>query len=134
MVRGTLPDGILQNVFLVVDRDSVHSVLNGPKNGVVCEDTWVWAVDPEYRNHRQDDQDTAQEEREAFYPGYMRVRLQQLASNFYEARRPDKGNMVPLKTLWACAQKSHERAFVSVREEDFQKWVPNRDVGSCLRQ
>lgn len=120
-VRDALPEGILQNVFLVVDRDSVHSVLKG---GNVCDDMWVWAVDPEYR-----DQATMQEQ-EAAYPGYVRVRLQQLVNNFYVARRSDT---VPLETLWACAQKSYETAFVSVREEDFQKWVPNRDVGSCLR-
>ncbi|WQF83715.1 hypothetical protein CDEST_08729 [Colletotrichum destructivum] len=140
-VRGeALPEGILQNVFLVVDRDSVHSVLNGSKGGNVCDDMWVWAVDPEYHDDDDDDdkqgvQDTVQEQDEAAYPGYVRVRLQQLVNNFYVVRRPDEGNMVvPLETLWACAQKSYQRAFVSVREEDFQKWVPNRDVGSCLRQ
>lgn len=131
--RGTLPEGILQNVVLVVDRESVHSVLNGPKGGNVCDDMWVWAVDPEYCDDRQEGQDTVQEQ-EAAYPGYVRVRLQQLVSNFYVARQSDEGNIVPLETLWACAQKSYQRAFVSVREEDFQKWVPNRDVGSCLRQ
>lgn len=50
MVRDALPEGILQNVFLVVDRDSVHSVLSGPKGGKVCDDMWVWAVDPEFRD------------------------------------------------------------------------------------
>ncbi|GKT84371.1 hypothetical protein Ct61P_02221 [Colletotrichum tofieldiae] len=96
---------------------------------------WVWAVDPEYRDDTQEGQDTAQEQEAAAYPGYVRVRLQQLVNNFYVARRPDEdNNTVPLETLWACAQKSYQRAFVSVREEDFQKWVPNRDVGSCLRQ
>ncbi|GKT58292.1 hypothetical protein ColTof4_12222 [Colletotrichum tofieldiae] len=134
-VRDALPEGILKNVFLVVDRDSVHSVLNGPEGGNVCDDMWVWAVDPEYRDDTQEGQDTAQEQEAAAYPGYVRVRLQQLVNNFYVARRPDEdNNTVPLETLWACAQKSYQRAFVSVREEDFQKWVPNRDVGSCLRQ
>ncbi|KAL0935489.1 uncharacterized protein CTRU02_210080 [Colletotrichum truncatum] len=138
-VRDGLPEGILHNVFLVVDRDSVHSVLSGPKGGNVCDDMWVWAVDPEYHDDKQEGQDTVQdqEDREAAaYPGYVRVRLQQLVNNFYEARRSDtnNSNMVPLETLWKYAQKSYQRAFVSVREEDFQKWVPNRDVGSCLRQ
>ncbi|WYZ43572.1 hypothetical protein EsH8_VII_000008 [Colletotrichum jinshuiense] len=132
-VRDALPEGILQNVFLVVNRDSVHSVVNGPKGGNVCDDMWVWAVDPEYLNDKEEGQDTVQEQ-EAAYPGYVRVRLQQVVNNFYVARRSDEGNMVPLETLWACAQKSYQRAFVSMREEDFQKWVPNRDVGSCLRQ
>ncbi|KAK9777718.1 hypothetical protein SCAR479_05766 [Seiridium cardinale] len=132
-VGDALPEGILQSVFLVVDRDSVHSVLHGLKGGNVCDDMWVWAVDPEYRDDKQEGQDTVQEQ-EAAYPGYMRVRLQQLVKNFYVARRSDEGNMVPLETLWACAQKSYQRAFVSAQEEDFQKWVPNRDVGSCLRQ
>lgn len=132
-VREALPEGILPNVFLVVDRDSVHSVLHGPKGGNVRDDMWVWAVDPEYPG--DDKQEARQDtEQEAVYPGYLRVRLQQLVNNFYAARRPDEGNMVPLETLWACAQRSYQRAFVSVREEDFQKWVPNRDVGSCLRQ
>lgn len=132
-VRESLPEGILQNVFLVMDRDSVHSVLHGPKGGHVCDDMWVWAVDPEYPG--DDKQEARQDtEQEAAYPGYLRVRLQQLVNNFYAARRPDQGNTVPLETLWACAQESYQGAFVSVREEDFQKWVPNRDVGSCLRQ
>ncbi|GJC96706.1 hypothetical protein CH63R_08005 [Colletotrichum higginsianum IMI 349063] len=122
----------------MVDRDFVHSVLNGSKEGNVCDDMWVWAVDPEYHDDdddKQEGQDTAQEQDGAAYPGHVRVRLQQLVNNFYVVRRPDQGNVVvPLETLWACAQKSHQRAFVSVREEDFQKWVLNRDVGSCLRQ
>lgn len=134
--REALPEGILPNVFLVVDRDSVHSVLHGPKGGHVCDDMWVWAVDPEYRDDdKQEGQDTVQQEQEAAaYPGYVRVRVQQLVNNFYAARRSDQGNTVPLETLWACAQRSYQRAFVSVQEDDFQKWVPNRDVGSCLRQ
>ncbi|KAK1565891.1 uncharacterized protein LY79DRAFT_129667 [Colletotrichum navitas] len=98
---------------------------------------WVWAMDPEYqyRDGKQEGgQDVMQEQEPAAYPGYMRVRLQQLVNNFYAARQPDRGNViVPLETLWACAQKSYERAFVSVREEDFQKWVGARDV-PCLRK
>ncbi|KAK2011613.1 hypothetical protein LZ32DRAFT_618939 [Colletotrichum eremochloae] len=135
-VRDTLPEGILRNVFLVVDQDSVHSVLYGKMGGSVCDDMWVWAVDPDYqyRDDKQEIQNPVQDQETATYPGYLRVRLQQLVNNFYAARHSDDGeNIVPLETLWACAQKSYERAFVSVREEDFQKWVPTRDVGSCLR-
>ncbi|KAK2021616.1 hypothetical protein LX32DRAFT_241983 [Colletotrichum zoysiae] len=127
-VRDALPEGILRNVFLVADRDSVHSVLHGARGGGFVDDMWAWAVDPEHR-HRDGDE---QEREPAAYPGYMRVRLQQLVNNFYAARQGSE--MVPLETLWACAQRSYERAFVSVREEDFQKWVGTRDVGSCLRQ
>lgn len=104
----------------MVDRDSVNSVFNGPKGGNVCDGMWGWAVDPEYLDGKQDGQNTVQEQ-ETADPGYVQLRLQQLVNNFYVARHSDEGNMVPLEALWACAQKSYQKAFVSVREQEFQK-------------
>ena len=42
---GGPPDGILRNVFLVIDKESFDSVLS--KSGNV-DDMWVWAVDVDY--------------------------------------------------------------------------------------
>lgn len=43
---GGLLDGILRNVFLVIDHDCVNSVLSGAGS---VDDMWVWAVDPDYK-------------------------------------------------------------------------------------
>ncbi|KAK8063613.1 hypothetical protein PG996_008265 [Apiospora saccharicola] len=76
---------------------------------------WVWAIDPEQCDDKQEGYDTVQEQ-EAASPGYMRARLQQLVGSFYVARRSDDGNMVVLETLWVCVQNSYQKAFVSLRE------------------
>lgn len=134
--RGGLQDGLLQNVFLVVDKSSAGSVLFGP--GFV-DDMWVWANDPDH-----DDANDASAAAAATtegsnstgtrssYKGFMRVRVQQLVNNFYDARRFHEDNYSMAK-LWEAAQKSKNQAFVSVKDDEARSWTMDRFVGSAMR-
>jgi uncharacterized pyridoxamine 5'-phosphate oxidase family protein len=118
-----LQDGILRNVFLVIDQQCVESLLSPWMPGV--DDAWVYAVDPDYLQHTTD---AAADE----YRGYMRVRLQQLVNNFFDARRFHE-NEFSMEELWRVAQSSRHCAFVSVKEEERKLWTTSRLVGSALR-
>ena len=122
---GGLSDGVLQNVFLVADRDSVDSVLS--KSGNV-DDMWIWAVDPDYDVHATTSSKSDQKDE---YEGCLRVRLQQLVNNFFEVRRFHEE--YSMKNLWEAAQKSKNQAFVSTRDEESGQWTMSRDVGSVVR-
>ncbi|KAL2874111.1 hypothetical protein SGCOL_010699 [Colletotrichum sp. CLE4] len=129
---GGLEDGILQNVFLVVDKQSVGSVLGA--QGLV-DDMWVWAIDPDY-----DDADElstpidgpSSPETSGRYRGFMRVRLQQLVNNFFNVRRFRQREFA-MKELWEAAQKSKHQAFVSLRDDEARSWSIDRFVGSAMR-
>ncbi|KAK5797551.1 hypothetical protein VI817_003842 [Penicillium citrinum] len=68
-----LIEGILQNVFLYLDRNAAESVT---KNHF-ANDFWIWTVDPEYEEDGED---------QSGYKGYLYIRLQQFIHNFYIAR------------------------------------------------
>lgn len=116
--HGVLPDGILRNVFLYIDSDSVDSVMSPP---AWVDDMWVWAIDPDYEAPATSDK----------YQGYLRVRLQQIVNNFFESRR-FYADQFSVEDLWKAAQTKNSM-FVSVKEEEAGLWEPGRDVGSCLR-
>ncbi|KAG7051913.1 hypothetical protein JMJ77_0002526 [Colletotrichum scovillei] len=127
-----LEGGILHNVFLMVDMPSVKSVLGA--QGLV-DDMWVWAVDPDY-NDAVETFTTIDEPRQSETPGryrgFMRVRLQQLVNNFFDARRFHE-RKYSMKELWEAAQKSKHKAFVSVRDTDARSWSIDRFVGGAMR-
>lgn len=137
--RGGLQDGILQNVFLIVDKSSAGSVLSG--HGLV-DDMWVWAADPDYDDAKDASaavtaaaaatEGSMSAETHRCYKGFMRVRLQQLINNFYDARRFHE-NDCPMPKLWEAAQKSKHRAFVSLKDDEARSWSIDRFVGSAMR-
>ncbi|KAE8365076.1 hypothetical protein BDV27DRAFT_157272 [Aspergillus caelatus] len=105
-------EGILQNVFLYLDRESAESVLFswGRVDGMR-----IWAVDPDY----EPSDDTANG-----YQGYLRVRLQQLVDNFYTARRWH-ANESSMEDLWRAAQKDPKNgAFISIKDEELFRTEP----------
>ncbi|KAK7739753.1 hypothetical protein SLS53_005723 [Cytospora paraplurivora] len=151
--RGGLLDGILQNVFLVVDKFSAGTVYSEsvyPGQGIsgygLVDDIWLWAVDPEY------DYDDAANDAPAAaaatttiegpttstgtprsrYRGFMRVRLQQIVNNFYDARRFHESDY-PMEKIWEAAQKSMHQAFVSLRDDEARSWSQDRFIGSAMR-
>ncbi|ROW08791.1 hypothetical protein VMCG_02979 [Cytospora schulzeri] len=132
---GGLEAGILQNVFLVVDKCSAGSVLSGP--GLV-DDMWVWAVDPDYDDANDASATAAttegstSTETPSNYRGFMRVRLQQTVNKFYDARR-FHGDDYPMTRLWEAAQKSKHHAFVSPKDDEARSWSMDRFVGSLMR-
>lgn len=142
--RGGLEDGILQNVFLVIDRPCVESLF---KPGIV-DDMWVWAIDPDYdaadtittaaatattaATTATERSTSTERTSESRYEGFMRVRLQQLANNFYDARRFHEDEH-PMSALWEAAQKSKNQAFVSLKEEEAREWIMDRFIGSVMR-
>ncbi|KAG9594378.1 hypothetical protein KCU77_g12454, partial [Aureobasidium melanogenum] len=124
--RNELQDGILRNVFLVINQQCVDSLFSPTAN---VDDMWVYAVDPDYI---QPTHTAAVETQSNQYRGYLHVRLQQLVNHFFDARR-FHADEFPMQTLWRAAQASRNRAFVSVKESEQQLWTFNRFVGSALR-
>ncbi|KAH0366070.1 hypothetical protein KCU65_g5625, partial [Aureobasidium melanogenum] len=124
--RNELRDGILRNVFLVIDQQCVDSLFSQTAN---VDDMWVYAVDPDYT---QPTGTAALETSPSEYRGYLRVRLQQLVSNFFDARR-FHADEFSMEALWRAAQASRNQTFVSVKESEQQLWIFNRFVGSALR-
>ncbi|KAF7536360.1 hypothetical protein G7054_g4611 [Neopestalotiopsis clavispora] len=141
-------DNLLRNVFLVVDRDAANAHLSKwpmtivreaepgrpamfSQAGVGVDDAWVWAVDPDFEPENAPVPDE-REDRSERYQGYLRVRMQQLVKNFYEARRwhADK---FPMEALWKAAQISRNQLFVSVNEDEAKQWTLSRDTGSAMR-
>jgi hypothetical protein len=108
-----LQDGILRNVFLVIDQQCVNSLLSRTADP---DDAWVYAVDPDYLQSTDAANDETQPNG---YQGYMRVRVQQLVNNFFDARRFHEDEF-PMQALWRAAQPSRLQAFVSVKETEQQ--------------
>lgn len=117
-----LEQGVLENVFLVITQACVDSVLSSAS----VDDMWVWAVDPDFEAPAE------QRLTESRYNGCLRVRLQQLVHNFFDARRFHEGEH-SLEQLWRAAQGSKNQAFVSLKSEEAGLWTMSRDVGSALR-
>ncbi|KAL7624411.1 hypothetical protein AAE478_005975 [Parahypoxylon ruwenzoriense] len=107
--RGGLLDGILRNVVLVIDQDSVDSVMlrKGDVNGM-----WVWALDPDYDSEPS----SLEDDHGVEYRGYLRVQLKQLVNNFFEARRFHEDEY-PMKKLWEAARGCKNQAFISAKDE-----------------
>jgi hypothetical protein len=141
-------DNLLRDVFLVVDRDAANAHLSKwpmtivreaepgrparfSQAGAGVDDAWVWAVDPDFEPENAPVPDE-REDRSERYQGYLRVRMQQLVKNFYEARRwhADK---FPMEALWKAAQISRNQLFVSVNEDEAKQWTLSRDTGSAMR-
>lgn len=144
-----IDDNLLQNVFLVTDRDAANSHLSKwPRTcvreaqpgrpalftvpGAGVDDAWVWAVDPDFEPDEDESlPDQGGEGGSERYQGYMRVRMQQLVKNFYEARRWHSDKL-PMRALWEAAQVSKNQLFVSVNEDEAKQWKLSRDTGSAL--
>lgn len=117
-----LEDGLLTNVFLLITQPCIDSVLEG-----YVDNAWIWAIDPDCELSSS----TPNQSGKGF-PGYLRVRVQQLVNNFFEARR-FRAHDVSMEQLWKAAQKSKNQAFVSLRDDEVGLWKMNRDVGSAMR-
>ncbi|CZT25852.1 uncharacterized protein RCC_11521 [Ramularia collo-cygni] len=124
--RNGIHSGLLQNVFLVIDQDAMDSIMG---NSPFADQAWVWAIDPDYVGH------VASMTRNGLtdeYYGYMRVRLQQLVNNFWDARHYHEHDL-PLQVLWKAARQSYNHAFVSMDPEEAQQTVHDMNLGSALR-
>lgn len=110
---GALQDGILRNVFLVIDQQCVKHVLDTRAHP---DDVWVYAVDPDYQQstHAADDEPPPNE-----YRGYLRVRVQHLCGNFFEARKYHEDEY-SMQALWKAAQSNWLKVFISVKEAEQQ--------------
>lgn len=131
-VDGGLEAGVLRNVFLLEDEACLDQAMDG--RGAV-DDMWVWAIDPDHEpNEDEEDGEDGSEKYEMndVYRGYMRVRLQQLVNNFYEACK-FHADEYPMRRLWEVAKDSRNCAFVSVHPQEARLWSGARDVGSALR-
>lgn len=124
--RSGIPNGLLSNIFLVIDQDVIDSIKT---NSPIADNAWIWAIDPDYTG------DVASMTKNGLkdeYYGYMRVRLQQLVNNFWDARHNHEDEQ-PLQTLWAAAQQSHNFAFVSLDPTEARMLSGDMLVGSALR-
>ncbi len=130
---GGLEAGILDNTFLVIDHESINSVMSGP--GIV-DDMWVWAVDPDFKSPASGAEGIKEGEEgkkgDDRFRGYMRVRLQQLTNNFFEQRQ-FHADVYPLARLWEASVPSKNQAFVSVNEDEAGLWCGDRSVGGAMR-
>ncbi|KAK1535299.1 hypothetical protein CPAR01_08841 [Colletotrichum paranaense] len=127
-----LEGGIIRNVFLMVDKPSVKSVLGAHR---LVDDMWVWAVDPDHDDADETlttNDEPRQSETPGRYRGFMRVRLQQLVNNFYDVRRFHQREYA-MKKIWEAAQKSKHQAFVSIHDLEARSWSIDRFVGSAMR-
>lgn len=117
---------MLNNVFIVIDGTSVASLYTGPQ---YADNVWVWAVDPDY-DDSNDGTDPDSESAVPQYRGFLRVRIQQLADKFFEARK--YRTEIPMSELWLAAQNSRNTAFVSLDEKEQQAYRSDRMTGSAL--
>lgn len=147
-VPGALRKGFLRNVFLVVNHECVDSTVGAKSMGGVVDSMWVWAVDPFYEDKSDEEEEASEashndgnEDRKESsetshggekYRGFLRVRLQQIVNNFYEVRRFHE-HEYSMEKLWEISQTSRNKMFVSVKDEEKNHWLPNRDLGSDIR-
>ncbi|EFQ98547.1 hypothetical protein MGYG_01574 [Nannizzia gypsea CBS 118893] len=121
---GGLFEGLLKNVFLVLNSECVRSEI---AHIIFADDTWVWAVDADYIPSKEDNNAESQHA----YMGYMRVRLQQLVHNFYNARL-FHAEEHPMKLLWEAAQVARNQAFVSLDSDESRRCCPDANFGTSL--
>jgi hypothetical protein len=121
-----LVEDVLSNAFIVIDGNSISALYTEPQ---YADNVWVWAVDPDYDDWN-DDTDFDSEPGAQRYRGFLRVRIQQLADKFFEARKYWMD--VPMSELWLAAQNSRNAAFVSLDEKEQQAHRSDRMTGSAL--
>lgn len=124
--RSGIPTGLLRNVFLVLDQDSVNSIVN---NSPRADFAWIWAIDPDYEG---DVAEMTENGLDKEYYGYMRVRLQQLVKHFWVVRKYHEDEF-SLQMLWGAAKESHDCAFVSLDPKEARMWSGDTNLGSALR-
>jgi hypothetical protein len=123
-----LVEGVLSNAFIVIDGTCISSLYTGPQ---YADNVWVWAVDPDYDDSNASDSTSSDSDSEIpQYRGFLRVRIQQLADKFFEARK--YRNEVPMSELWSVAQKSRKTTFISLDEKEWQAHRSDRMTGSAL--
>src|SRR5205085_2553073 len=88
-----------------------------PTRARLADHVWIWAVDPDFTPDAD-----AEEAQQTKYRGYLRVRVQQLVNNFFEARRFNS-EQVSMQDLWTAAQGSYvstavRHRLLGVREQD----------------
>lgn len=111
--HGGLQDGMLRNVFLVVDQQCVRQVLDTRGHP---DDAWVYAVNPDYV---QSSEATGDETSSNEYRGYLRVRIETLCGDFFDARKYHEDEF-SMQDLWQAAQSNWLKAFVSVKKAEQQ--------------
>lgn len=103
-----LGQGVLSNVFIVVDKACVDSQI--PLSGKrYAENGWVFAVDPDYDDPGPMEPLASKVDHR--YRGFVRVRLQHLVGDFFVARKYHALER-PMEALWREAQKSGDELFV----------------------
>ncbi|EME42888.1 hypothetical protein DOTSEDRAFT_72358 [Dothistroma septosporum NZE10] len=88
-----LHDGILRNVFLYYDKDSIDSVLL-PTG--FYDDMWCYAIGPDFED---DSEEYVGEDSGEIHPGYFKVRTQQFVNRFFEARKYHEESL-SMERLW----------------------------------
>lgn len=107
--RQGLVQGILDNVFIVVDGSCVNShQLTSTEHG------WVFAVDPDYADPGPSEPLASKVKHQ--YRGFVRVRLEHLVKEFFVVRKYH-GATRPMETLWLEAQKYGDGLFVPSNED-----------------
>lgn len=121
-----LIEGVLGNAFIVIDGTCISSLYTGPQH---ADNVWVWAVDPDYDDPNVGTSSDPESEAPQ-YQGFLRVRIQQLADKFFEARK--YRTEIPMSELWLAAQNSRKTAFVSLDKKEYQAHRSHRMTGSAL--
>lgn len=104
-----LAQGILDNVFIVVDGSCVNS-----HQSTATEHGWVFAVDPDYEDPGPLEPLASKVRHQ--YRGFIRVRLEHLVNEFFVVRKYH-GATTPMEALWLEAQKSGDGLFVPSNED-----------------
>ncbi|KAK4570048.1 hypothetical protein LTR86_003018 [Recurvomyces mirabilis] len=157
MLQPRLVDGIQRNVFLVIDKASASTLI--PTRASRADHVWIWAVDPDFRPPADPSGGDSRGSAQPVYAGYLRVRLQQLINDFFEARR-FRAEEVSMEDLWRAAQGSYistasvlrvpgvkeedsvvsrlsewsdGHSFVSLKKEARNDNTGSRDVGAAMR-
>lgn len=121
-----LIEGVLSNAFIVIDSTCISSLYTGPQS---ADNVWVWAVDPDFDDSNASTSPDSDAEIPQ-YRGFLRVRIQQLADKFFEARK--YRTEIPMSELWSVAQKSRNTTFISLDEKEWQAHRSDRMTGSAL--
>jgi hypothetical protein len=117
---------VLSNAFIVIDSTCISSLYTGPQS---ADNVWVWAVDPDFDDSNASTSPDSDAEIPQ-YRGFLRVRIQQLADKFFEARK--YRTEIPMSELWSVAQKSRNTTFISLDEKEWQAHRSDHMTGSAL--
>ena len=112
-LQETLEGGILDNVFLVLDEDSMYST------------GWVWATDPDYTETEPIEQ-RRWEQSDPPYRGFVRVKLRSLVDNFFAVRKYHEEEF-SMAAIWRMAQDSPHGVFQTIAGDE--RRPQDRSVG-----